>query len=275
MKLKEKTAIVTGAGRGIGRDIALRFAAEGASVVVADLDEATAGAVASEIEAAGGCAMPFHVDITELAQNEALVTATTRRFGRLDILVNNAGVGLARPFLETTPAELDRTLRINIAGTFLCGQAAAWAMVGQQAGNILNIGSISGQRGATDRAAYGASKAGVIQLTKVMALELAPYGIRINALAPSPVDTLQCKETHTQHTRDAYAQRILLKRYGTGEEMASAALFLACDDSSFITGEILNVDGGFNAAGLIFPQERLTRNGSGSGRSPVAGHRVS
>ena len=254
MKLRDRIAIITGAGRGIGHDIALRFAAEGANIVVADLDAANARATAAEIEATGRPAMPFVVDIAEPAQDEALAAATLKRFGRIDVLVNNAGIGLARPFLTTTPDELNRIVRVNLCGTFLCGQAVARAMVTQRSGAIVNIASISGQRGGTDRAAYGASKAGVILLTRVMAMELAGHGIRVNALAPGPVDTAQSRENHTQATRDAYAQRILLKRYGTGQEMAAAALFLACAESSFITGEILNVDGGFNAAGLIFPQ---------------------
>jgi 3-oxoacyl-[acyl-carrier protein] reductase len=253
-KLVNKVAIVTGGGRGIGRDIALRFAQEGACVVVADLDDANGRGVVAEIEAGGGLALAVKADIADPLQVEALMGATTRRFGRLDVLVNNAGVGLARPFLTTTLADFERVLRVNLVGTFLCGQAAARVMVRQKSGTIVNIASISGQRGATARSAYGAAKAGVIQLTKVMALELARYGIRVNAIAPGPVDTAQSRQNHTAATRQAYHERILLKRYGTGAENAAAVLFLACDESSFITGEILNVDGGFNAAGLIFEQ---------------------
>lgn len=254
LKLIDKVAIVTGGGRGIGRDIALRFAREGARVVIADLDENNGRGVVAEIEAGGGLALAIKVDITNPLQIEALMGETTGRFGRLDVLVNNAGVGLARPFLTTTLAEFERVLRVNLVGTFLCGQAAARVMVQQKSGTIVNIASISGQRGATARSAYGAAKAGVIQLTKVMALELARHGIRVNAIAPGPVDTAQSRQNHTAATRQAYHERILLKRYGTGAENAAAVLFLACDESSFITGEILNVDGGFNAAGLIFEQ---------------------
>ncbi len=255
LKLINKVALVTGGGRGIGRDIALRFAREGARVVIADLDEDNGRGVVAEIEAGDGVGMAVKADITDPQQVEALVSETTRRFGRLDVLINNAGVGLARPFLTTTLADFERVLRVNLVGTFLCSQAAARVMVQQKSGTIVNIASISGQRGATDRAAYGAAKAGVIQLTKVMALELARHGIRVNAIAPGPVDTAQSREHHTAATRRAYHERILLKRYGTGAENAAAVLFLACDESSFITGEILNVDGGFNAAGLIFNDE--------------------
>jgi 3-oxoacyl-[acyl-carrier protein] reductase len=254
MKLDGKVAIVTGGGRGIGRDIALRIAREGARVVIADLDENNGREVVAEIEAGGGVAVAIKADITDPAQIEVLISETTRRFGRLDNLVNNAGVGLARPFLTTTLADFERVLRVNLTGTFLCSQAAARVMVQQKSGNIVNVASISGQRGATARAAYGAAKAGVIQLTKVMAMELAAHGIRVNAIAPGPVDTAQSRQNHTEATRRAYHERILLKRYGTGAENAAAVLFLACEESSFITGEILNVDGGFNAAGLIFEQ---------------------
>src|SRR4029079_620569 len=160
--------------------------------------------------------------------------------------------GPTKPFLETTLEEWELQLKVNLTGTFLCGQAAARAMLKSNGGRIVNIASISGQRGGQGRAAYGSSKAGVILLTKVMAVELSPLGIRVNAVAPGPVDTDQSRQTHTPSTRQAYYDRIPARRYGDCEEIAAAALFLASRDSSFVNGHVLNVDGGFNAAGLVF-----------------------
>jgi 3-oxoacyl-[acyl-carrier protein] reductase len=154
--------------------------------------------------------------------------------------------------LDLTLAEWERNLRINLTGTFLCAQAAARVMVEQGGGRIINIASISGQRGGVGRAAYGAAKAGVIQLTRVMAVELASRGVGVNAISPGPVDTEQSRGTHTPGTRRAYLDRIPLKRYGEGSEIAAAAVFLASSDASFVAGHVLNVDGGFDAAGLIF-----------------------
>ncbi|MGH7997506.1 MAG: SDR family NAD(P)-dependent oxidoreductase [Opitutaceae bacterium] len=255
MRLKDKTAIVTGSGRGIGRDIALRLVAEGSSVLIADLSEAHAKAVAAEITANGGRAAATRVDVGDPAGAQRLVDAALTNFGRIDCLVNNAGIGLNKPFLTTTLAEWEANLRVNLTGTFLCGQSVARAMVAGGGGRIINIASISGQRGGVGRAAYGASKAGVILLTKVMAVELAPLGVLVNAVAPGPVDTEQSRGAHTEDTRRAYRERIPLHRYGSAAEIAAAVVFLASPEASFVNGHVLNVDGGFDAAGLIFEQE--------------------
>ena len=252
MRFRDEVAIVTGAGRGIGQAIAAALAAEGARVVVADLDVASARRVADEIIAGGGRATALQADVAEPAQVNSLIADTVARFGRLDVLVNNAGIGSNKPVLETTLEEWELQLKVNLTGTFLCGQAAAKAMLKTGGGRIVNIASISGQRGGQGRAAYGASKAGVILLTKVMAVELAPLGVRVNAVSPGPVDTDQSRGTHTPSTRQAYYDRIPVRRYGEREEIAAAVLFLAARESSFVNGHILNVDGGFNAAGLVF-----------------------
>ncbi len=252
MRLAEKVAIITGSGQGIGREIALRFSAEGAKVVVADMARESMEEAVAEITAQGHAGIAVQTDITDPVRIESLMQETLAHFGRLDILVNNAGIGLNKPFLTTTLDEWERLLHVNLTGTFLCAQAAARVMVGQGSGRIINIASISGQRGSQGRAAYGASKAGVILLTQVMAVELAPAGITVNAISPGPVDTAQSRETHTPETRRAYLERIPLGRYGERSEIAAAALFLASDEASFVNGHILNVDGGFYAAGLRF-----------------------
>jgi 3-oxoacyl-[acyl-carrier protein] reductase len=193
MKLANRVVIISGSGRGIGRTMARLFAAEGARVVVADIDASSADATAAEINAAGHVARAATVDISDAAQVECLIRETVEHFGRLDVLVNNAGVGLNKPFLATSADEWDMQLQVNLTGTFFCAQAAARVMVDQGTGTIVNVASISGQRGGQGRAAYGAAKAGVILLTKVMAVELAPLGVRVNAIAPGPVDTHQSR----------------------------------------------------------------------------------
>ncbi len=257
---------MTGAAQGIGRSIAARFAAEGACVIIADRDREQAQRTVAELKAAGGSVWTIPVDVAEPAQVKALMDQTESEFGRLDILVNNAGVGSCRPFLEVTLGEWERDLRINLTGTFLCGQAAARVMVRRGAGRIVNIASISGQRGGVGRASYGASKAGVILLTKVMAAELGPLGIGVNAVAPGPVDTAQSRATHTAATRQAYMDRIPLRRYGAGEEIAAAVLFLASAEASFLAGHTLNVDGGFDAAGLMFELGPAEKAGLATGK---------
>jgi 3-oxoacyl-[acyl-carrier protein] reductase len=252
MRLNDQVAFITGGGRGIGREIAQRFAREGARIVVADVNEESARGVVADIVSTGGEALAIGLDVAEPKQVEAAIAATLERFGRLDIMVNNAGVGSNLPVLEISLAEWERNLRVNLTGTFLCAQAAARVMVRQGSGRIINIASISGQRGGVGRAAYGAAKAGVIQLTRVMAVELASRGVGVNAISPGPVDTEQSRGTHTPATRRAYLDRIPQKRYGDGSEIAAAAVFLASSDSSFVAGHVLNVDGGFDAAGLIF-----------------------
>jgi 3-oxoacyl-[acyl-carrier protein] reductase len=252
MRFAGDVAIVTGAGRGIGAAIAGALAAEEARVVVADLNLESARLTAGEITAAGGEAIALQTDVAEPAEVQRMVDEGLRRFGRLDVLVNNAGIGLNKPFLATTLEEWELQLRVNLTGQFLCGQAAARAMVAAGQGRIVNVASISGQRGGQGRAAYGAAKAGVILLTKVMAVELAALGVRVNAVSPGPVDTDQSRQTHTPSTRQAYYDRIPVRRYGERAEIAAAVAFLASRDSSFVNGHILNVDGGFNAAGLVF-----------------------
>jgi 3-oxoacyl-[acyl-carrier protein] reductase len=255
MRLAGRTAVVTGAARGIGAATAGRLAAEGARVLLADLDGKGAEASAAHIREAGGKALSAACDVGKPDDIEALFERAKSELGRLDILVANAGVARVAPFLEHSLKDWELVLRVNLTGVFLCGQAAARLMVESKAkgttGAIVNIASISGQRGGSGRAAYGASKAGVIGLTKVMAVDLAGHGIRVNAIAPGPIETEMVKSAHNAAQREAYHRLTPLARYGREQEIANAALFLASDEASYVTGHTLNVDGGFGAAGLM------------------------
>ncbi len=250
-RFEGKVAIVTGGGRAIGRDLCLSFAHEGARVIVADINGDNAAAVAAEIRAAGESAESIVCDITRAEQVAAMVERALAFGGRVDILVNNASIGHAAYFLDMTLEQWDHVLRTNLTGSFLCAQAAAREMVAQGSGKIINISSISGERGGTGRAAYGAAKAGLALLTKVMAVELADKGINVNAVAPGPVDTPQSRVIHNAETRQAYLRLLPSGRYGEPHEIASVVLFLASNEASWVHGHILNVDGGFAAAGLM------------------------
>jgi len=255
LALKDKVALVTGAGRGIGRSVAIRFAREGATVVCADIDAQRAMSTAMEIEQTGGTASGECADVSSEPQVNGLVNKIMQAHGRINILVNVAGVGLTRLFLGTTLDEWERVIRINLTGCFVCSQAVALMMVSRGEGRIIHISSLSAQRGGTGRAAYGASKAGVTMLTKVMAVELARYGITVNEIAPGPVNTEMTAVTHDEATRSAYHRLIPMGRYADRDEIASAAVFLSSSEAAFVNGHTLNVDGGFAAAGLMFDLE--------------------
>jgi NAD(P)-dependent dehydrogenase (short-subunit alcohol dehydrogenase family) len=257
MRLEGKIALVTGGARGIGFAIAKALAAEGAAPVIADINEEGAREAAAALAVPEGLAL--RVDVADQASIAAMMEAILARHGRLDILVNNAGIGGKTPFLDITLAEWNRTLAINLTGAFLVAQAAACEMAKRRSGKIVNIASLSGQRGGHGRAAYGSAKAGLDLLTKVMAVELAEHGINVNAIAPGAIETEMAKFAHDEATRAAYNYLIPMTRYGTPEEIADAAVFLCSDESRYIHGHTLNVDGGFRAAGLMFRGDKAAQ----------------
>lgn len=244
-RLDGKVALVTGGLSGIGAATARRMAEEGATVIAADLS-------ADATLLGEGPVAPFRADVADPASVDALLRAVLDRHGRLDCLVNSAGIGRDTPFLDTSLEAFDHVIAINLRGTFIVGQAAARAMR-EKGGAIVNVASVSGVVGMVGRSAYGASKGGVVVLSKVMAVDLAPYGIRVNALAPGPIETPLVAQVHTPIIRRQFGERVPLRRYGTPEEMAAVAAFLCSDDASYVTGHVLAADGGFLGAGLTVP----------------------
>jgi len=246
-RLTGQVAVVTGAARGIGRGIALRFAREGASVVLADTDAAAGAITAAEIAASGGTASFVHCDVADEAQVEALAAAAVDRYGSLDILVNNAGIALCyEPFFTLTRASWQRVLDVNLTGVFLCSQAAARRMRESGRGWIVNISSVNAVRPEADVAHYAASKGGVAALTMAMARDLGPLGILVNAIAPGPIHTERTELWDAEH-REAIGEalaRLPVRRRGETDEVAAAAVFLASAEGSYVCGHTLVVDGG-------------------------------
>lgn len=248
MRLADKVAIVTGGASGIGAAIVARFAAEGATAVAADLS------LAGGLAPVGQSVFSHGLDVSDPDSVAELTEAVVKRFGRIDILVNSAGIGRDVPFLETGIDLFDKIIAVNLRGTFLMGQAAARVMSDQKKGAILNIASVSGRIGNKGRSAYGASKGGVVTLTEVMAVDLAGHGIRVNCIAPGPIDTPLAMAMHDPEQRRTWTEMTPLGRYGSPEELANAALFLSSDEASYVTGHILHVDGGLLASRMLVPK---------------------
>jgi 3-oxoacyl-[acyl-carrier protein] reductase len=249
--LVNRVALITGGGRGIGEGIALRLASEGADVVIADQDPATAKEGAAKVQKAGRRALACGVDVASWDQVQAMVSQAIQAFGRIDILVNNAGISPkvdGRKILvhEIDPDQWDQVLAVNLKGAFHCAKAVIPHMIGQKSGRIVSIASISAKTGWAGPAAahYAASKAGLAALTRFMAYELAPYNILCNALAPGRIET-PMRALSNAEENEAMRAQIPLQRFGTIEEVANLVLFLVSDLASYITGEIVDINGGW------------------------------
>ena len=249
--LKNKVAIITGARRGIGRTHALTLSKAGAKVVVCDISEEDCQKVVEEIKKEKGEALALKCDVAKKEEVEGIVKKTVEKFGKVDILVNNAGICQFKPFLELTEEEWDRTLDINLKGYFLCAQAAAKEMVKQKSGVIINIASVAmGQVGVgfPTLAHYCASKAGIVAMTETLASELAPFNIRVNAIAPGAIETPMIDPMKQDpKIMEAMLARVPMHRAGRPEEVSNLVLFLASDESSYMTGSTVVIDGGWLA----------------------------
>lgn len=252
-RLADQVAIVTGAAQGLGLGIATRLAAEGAHVVLADISDVVHAAAAG---IGIGPEVTTHVcDVADSAAVDRLVAETVAQYGQLDIMVANAGIGGGGPIVELTDESFRRILAVNLEGTFFCCRAAARVMIPRQHGSIVTVGSIFGRDTPAGSAAYGASKAGIVALTQAAARELGTYGIRVNCVSPGNMDTamhwaaLRRRAEATgesfAHLRDAVRAGVPLGRHGTAAEIAAAVAFLVSPDAAYITGQTINVDGGF------------------------------
>jgi 3-oxoacyl-[acyl-carrier protein] reductase len=245
VRFSGKVVVVTGAARGIGRAIALALAREGAAIVVVDVDQERIQQVVQEIEALGRQAVAIAADVSDRQAVQQLVGGAVSRFGRLDILVNNAGIIRRGGFLEHEPEEWQRVLNVNLGGTFNCTKVAVPLMIKQGGGKIINISSVVGKMGDIASApSYGTSKGAINTFTKSLARELAPYGITVNAVAPHAIET-EMSQGWSEEKRRQIVEAIPLKRLGQPEEVAEAVLFLASDGADFVTGHVLDVNGGY------------------------------
>jgi len=245
VRFKDRVTIVTGGASGLGKVTAQDFAREGSTVIILDILEEKARSVAREIEALGGKAVATKVDATKGQEVKSAVEKIAREWGKIDILINCLGWSESVPFLESDEALWRKVLDLNLISMLLCCHAVLPYMIKQQYGRIVNIASIAGRQPRPMAVAYGAAKAGVISVTKSLAVAMAPYNIRVNCIAPGPMDTDLIRQLKPEHA-EAILKQVTLERWGQPEEVAAAILFLASNEASYIVGQTLTVDGGNN-----------------------------
>lgn len=260
MRLKKKVAIITGAGSGLGKATALLFAREGAKVVVSDISQHRAEAVADEINgtAKRKKAIAIPADVAKKSEVNAMVAAARKKFGPINILVNNAGIAQIKNFLDISPEEWQRMLNIHMKGTFLCSQAVVSDMITASWGRIINTASVAGMEGGPQNAHYAAAKAAIIGFTRSIALEFARSGITVNAVAPGLIDTPMARgvgsgtdsegglpNAKAEQVKQFFLRRIPMRKLGTPEDIAHAHLYLASDEAAYVTGQVLSPNGGY------------------------------
>ena len=250
MKLKGRVAIITGAAKGIGREIAIAFAKEGAAISLVDIDIDNLENVYKEVTESGGNIVSAKVDVSKSSEVQAMVARTLEKLGKIDILVNNAAYVKYGKFLEFQEDEMSRIIDVGLKGYFLCAQIVGREMVKNRYGKIVNMASVAAELGFQNGVAYCSAKGGVVGLTKALAIELAPHRINVNAIAPGPTDTGGLRSLISKEEMEGRLDRIPMGRLAEPRDIANAALFLASEESDYITGHILKVDGGFTALGI-------------------------
>ncbi|HET7579493.1 MAG TPA: SDR family NAD(P)-dependent oxidoreductase [Bacillales bacterium] len=250
MRLQDRTAIVTGSGRGIGKAIAMKLAAEGAKVAVADIDEESASATAAEIREQGSEALAVKADVTDLAAVEAMIEKVHKAFGRIDVLVNNAGWDKVEPFLKNSPDDWDRVISINLKGVIHMSRTVLPLMIENGYGKIVNIGSDAGRVGSTGEAVYSATKGGIIAFSKTIAREMAKHHINVNVVCPGPAKTALFQKVVKDNPKlgTALEKAIPFRRLAEPDDIANAVCFFASDEASYVTGQTLSVSGGLTMA---------------------------
>ncbi|MFH2138973.1 MAG: 3-oxoacyl-[acyl-carrier-protein] reductase [Candidatus Omnitrophota bacterium] len=243
MKLKDKVAVITGGASGIGKEIALMLAKEGANCVICDVNEDALKSSAEEIEALGVKSLPIVLDVSNLEQCDVMVNKVIDKFQKIDILINNAGITRDGLLLRMSEKDWDAVIAVNLKGTFNCTKAAVKRMIKQRYGRIVNIASIIGLMGNAGQSNYAASKAGIIGFTKSVAREVASRNVTVNAIAPGFIDT-KMTQVLPDEVKEAMLKQIPMARFGNTDDVSKLVLFLASDDSSYITGQVVSINGG-------------------------------
>ena len=249
--LSEQTAVVTGGASGIGLATVQMLSSVGANVIIADINKKKGSHISKQFKSDGKKVDYIYCDVSSEKSILEFIEIITKNYSSIEILMHFAGIGLEKNFIDTTLDDWNKIISVNLTGSFLITKEISKLMISKKYGRIVTVSSVAGLRGGTGRSAYGASKGGIISLTKVLAIELSPYNITVNTLCPGAIETELVKNMHDIETRRAFLEQIPQKRYGLPEEVASAALFFTLPGSSYINGTIFPIDGGFSSSGII------------------------